>query len=206
MSGMRDPNVIRKFLILLLALLAGFVVVLIPVSYLKAGEFEAFNLCIDDRALMTVSIEVEVERMANNAKGLGRWTYLGEPNAVRALMGAVSGNLTLAIAIPRSKPGPQGRQLATAGPFLGVRFLYSYQPATASFWSITPDVDVYGASAPLLGLFLIFGAFPVYAFVMGPLQRFRHGRRGLCVQCGYDLAGNTSGVCPECGTAIEKKG
>jgi len=24
-------------------------------------------------------------------------------------------------------------------------------------------------------------------------------RRGLCVKCGYNLAGNTSGVCPECG-------
>jgi hypothetical protein len=24
-------------------------------------------------------------------------------------------------------------------------------------------------------------------------------RRGLCVKCGYDLAGNTAAVCPECG-------
>ena len=23
--------------------------------------------------------------------------------------------------------------------------------------------------------------------------------RGLCVGCGYDLTGNVSGVCPECG-------
>ncbi len=27
---------------------------------------------------------------------------------------------------------------------------------------------------------------------------------GLCVACGYDLTGNTSGVCPECGTEIVK--
>jgi uncharacterized paraquat-inducible protein A len=27
-------------------------------------------------------------------------------------------------------------------------------------------------------------------------------RRGLCVKCGYDLTGNTSGVCPECGTPL----
>jgi hypothetical protein len=25
-------------------------------------------------------------------------------------------------------------------------------------------------------------------------------RRGLCVECGYDLTANASGVCPECGT------
>lgn len=27
-------------------------------------------------------------------------------------------------------------------------------------------------------------------------------RTGCCLACGYDLTGNTSGVCPECGTAI----
>ncbi len=27
---------------------------------------------------------------------------------------------------------------------------------------------------------------------------------GLCENCGYDLTGNESGKCPECGTAIEK--
>ncbi len=25
---------------------------------------------------------------------------------------------------------------------------------------------------------------------------------GLCVNCGYNLTGNTSGVCPECGTPV----
>jgi len=28
------------------------------------------------------------------------------------------------------------------------------------------------------------------------------GGRGRCAQCGYDLTGNMSGTCPECGTAI----
>lgn len=27
---------------------------------------------------------------------------------------------------------------------------------------------------------------------------------GLCSRCGYDLTGNTSGICPECGTMIPK--
>jgi hypothetical protein len=27
----------------------------------------------------------------------------------------------------------------------------------------------------------------------------------LCRKCGYDLTSNTSGVCPECGTAIKRK-
>ena len=28
-------------------------------------------------------------------------------------------------------------------------------------------------------------------------------RRGLCIKCAYDLTGNESGVCPECGTGVE---
>ena len=32
--------------------------------------------------------------------------------------------------------------------------------------------------------------------------RFRH-RRGLCLACGYDLRGNESGNCPECGTEVK---
>jgi len=32
--------------------------------------------------------------------------------------------------------------------------------------------------------------------------RRRHPLRpGLCPRCGYDLTGNVSGVCPECGTS-----
>jgi len=27
---------------------------------------------------------------------------------------------------------------------------------------------------------------------------------GCCLGCGYDLRGNTSGVCPECGRAIRR--
>jgi hypothetical protein len=30
-------------------------------------------------------------------------------------------------------------------------------------------------------------------------------RRGLCLSCSYDLTGNVSGVCPECGTVVSKK-
>jgi predicted amidophosphoribosyltransferase len=33
----------------------------------------------------------------------------------------------------------------------------------------------------------------------------RRRLRGLCGKCGYNLTGNTSGVCPECGTPIAAK-
>jgi hypothetical protein len=37
------------------------------------------------------------------------------------------------------------------------------------------------------------------------LQRTRRLSAGCCSACGYDLTGNTSGVCPECGTAVAGK-
>lgn len=47
---------------------------------------------------------------------------------------------------------------------------------------------------------LVLGFYPVVALCRGPVRRFRRRRRGLCVKCGYNLIGNTSGICPECGT------
>ncbi|MFQ5493998.1 MAG: hypothetical protein ACE5EX_01325 [Phycisphaerae bacterium] len=57
---------------------------------------------------------------------------------------------------------------------------------------------------PLWLPFTLFMAYPTIVFVGGRLGRRRRRReRGLCVRCTYNLTGNTSGICPECGTAIE---
>jgi len=47
-------------------------------------------------------------------------------------------------------------------------------------------------------LFLLL--YPTIALVRGPMRRGRRRRSGRCVRCGYDLTGNVSRVCPECGT------
>ena len=64
--------------------------------------------------------------------------------------------------------------------------------------------DGYIVSSPIWFLFALFASYPTIAFIRGPLRRWRRRRRGLCQNCGYDLTGNESGVCPECGTEIEK--
>jgi hypothetical protein len=41
------------------------------------------------------------------------------------------------------------------------------------------------------------------------LRRYRgiiRTERGLCPRCGYDLTGNVSGTCPECGTVPARTG
>ena len=56
---------------------------------------------------------------------------------------------------------------------------------------------------PLYAVSLVLIAYPTMALVLGgPLARRRRRRRGLCVQCSYDLTGNESGVCPECRTKV----
>ena len=53
---------------------------------------------------------------------------------------------------------------------------------------------------PLWMPLLLFAACPTIAFIRGPVRRWRRRKRGECVACGYNLTGNVSGVCPECGT------
>ncbi len=54
---------------------------------------------------------------------------------------------------------------------------------------------------PRGSFFFLFAIYPTIAFIRGPLRRWRRRRRGLCLKCGYNLEGNVSGVCPECGVA-----
>ena len=59
-------------------------------------------------------------------------------------------------------------------------------------------------------------AFPFWALVtalgllpgawgVGWARMHLRRRRGFCVMCHYNLTGNTSGICPECGTAVAGK-
>lgn len=41
---------------------------------------------------------------------------------------------------------------------------------------------------------------PITALTFSLLRHVQRRRRGLCVSCGYDLAGVTNAICPECGS------
>lgn len=42
--------------------------------------------------------------------------------------------------------------------------------------------------------------FPIMLIVRRPLRRWKRKRQGLCLTCGYNLAGACEPRCPECGT------
>ena len=55
---------------------------------------------------------------------------------------------------------------------------------------------------PLWMPFILFATYPTIVFIRGPLRRYRRRRKGLCVKCGYNLTGNTTGICSECGATM----
>ena len=57
----------------------------------------------------------------------------------------------------------------------------------------------------VLAALVAFSIYPLIAFIRGPYRRYHRRKKGLCLKCGYDLTGNESGVCPECGTKVEKE-
>ena len=54
---------------------------------------------------------------------------------------------------------------------------------------------------PLWLPFVTFGLAPAYRMIVARRTRYRVARR-RCPACSYDITGNTSGVCPECGTSL----
>ncbi len=55
---------------------------------------------------------------------------------------------------------------------------------------------------PLMLLFLALAICPAIAVIRGPLRRSHRQKQGQCLSCGYDLTGNVSGACPECGRRL----
>jgi|GEM_PF-3319102 len=81
-------------------------------------------------------------------------------------------------------------------------------------WTSFGALDTTNRSWPFSPVFpgviintLLF-ALPWYAlfFGIGAARRWNRCRRGLCPRCAYDLAGNTTGVCPECGASSPQRG
>jgi len=93
--------------------------------------------------------------------------------------------------------------------FLGFRVAHSpwfTGSVSAGHQFLTHVGTNWSVDAPFLGLFLLFAlpsAVKLFVFVW---RRWpKRSRVGYCSECKYDLAGNTSGVCPECGTPIRQE-
>ena len=52
-------------------------------------------------------------------------------------------------------------------------------------------------------LAVIAALYPMLSVVTARGRRYLRARKGLCLHCGYNLKGNISGVCPECGNELD---
>jgi len=63
-----------------------------------------------------------------------------------------------------------------------------------------PRIESDVIHVPQWALFLLFAIPTAYLWWTG-----RPSSEGLCRSCRYNLTGNTSGICPECGTPIPEE-
>jgi hypothetical protein len=75
-------------------------------------------------------------------------------------------------------------------------FAFALQPDTPDVGSGTGRVVA--IAAPAWSFILLTAILPV-CWAISARRRFRQRREGRCRKCLYDLTGNTTGVCPECG-------
>ena len=73
------------------------------------------------------------------------------------------------------------------------------------FPCVVPFISIYGRSWVLSNLLaIVLVGYAMVGAFMGAVIRMR-GRKpkpGHCQQCGYNLTGNESGTCPECGERV----
>jgi hypothetical protein len=67
-------------------------------------------------------------------------------------------------------------------------------------WDVKKTTVTVGV--PFWLLFIPFVPYPAIVFIRGPYRRYRRRKKGLCLKCGYNLTGNVSEICPECGEKI----
>ncbi len=95
--------------------------------------------------------------------------------------------------------------------FHDTTYLLVPTPTDALMIGLTIDPFVFQFTRSLFGVavtipiwfaILLLGTYPAFTFLRGPLRRWRRRHLGLCLKCGYDLTGNTTGICPECGVPV----
>ena len=84
------------------------------------------------------------------------------------------------------------------GPFEYGTFIGRRGTPVALVWQRTTRIEAF-----LWPFVAAFSAYPAAWLFTGPVRAWCRRRRGLCLNCGYNLTGNTTGVCPECAASVD---
>ncbi len=179
---------IRKLLIVTSALLALVSLVLCVSSYLRPISY---HLTLLNHALGFVHIS---DGFIVAGQGFASDRVTGENSAVKVQLFPKdddAGNITVLSQISSEHPSQ-----------IIIIKLPCFTPAAIRSGTPKHTIIMKFYRAPVWLLPLPFAIYPTIVFVRGPYRRYRRRKKGLCITCGYDLTGNESGVCPECGTKI----
>ena len=126
-----------------------------------------------------------------SAVSMERYTHQYRLPRNHAALWSQGGRLGLQVTyIDKDKPTGRGRSWRFAGLEIQTSGRYLGEHTTV-------------ASVPFFVPIILLLVYPVIVFIRGPLRRWRRHIRGQCDQCGYNLTGNVSGVCPECGARVD---
>ncbi len=136
--------------------------------------------------------------------GIGKWR--------RVFVGIQADEFKIALASSVSpNPNPTGWRTFTLGPLARIdigtsqAFTECFGPSGRNAEQLRlQNADLYCAAIPLWLMAFFFGIIPSMWFIRGRLRRLLRRPHGVCAECAYDLTGNLSGVCPECGTKINR--
>jgi hypothetical protein len=139
---------------------------------------------------------------------LKAWLRIGQALCVLLLVAWIAGHFWLITWRPTSGSGFffVGSGYTGVFPSLpmsrfqnGLRF----NPPSERFRWAPHEPVTFESGGGYVAVWLLLVAVAVPTFLVWRRSRPRR-MPGTCVQCGYDLTGNTSGQCPECGTTIPK--
>lgn len=150
-------------------------------TFKKGRWLYRFGLTLSVLLLALFLVSLKWGMMCFSSWGIPVRQWGGECNGVGVANGAIAIFVT----------GPAPRSQCSFGENFGRRFW--------PWWLVTPSIFGEGPVLCLaIPLWIPFVLTVLPSIIMWRRNRHRSGR---CIKCGYNLAGNTSGVCPECGTA-----
>ncbi len=135
----------------------------------------------------------------------GLWIY----SAFRAIVWArhyPDGSTTMMIiaggTVTNETGIPPILSISMAGPIASITSEWTIMPIDPPVWyGIAPPImlGAHGFHIFRLWIPLIIIAPPTISLFCYDTRTRRRKRLGQCITCGYDLTGNQSGTCPECG-------
>ncbi len=121
------------------------------------------------------------------------------PSSMSPAAGWWSSTLSLKGGALQVKPSLSFLGFSIAGYKLGGRHSLFYSGVKRE---VVGTTEVRKMEMPVWMLAPALGAWPLVALIRGPVRRHRRRGLGQCLACGYDLTGNTTGICSECATAF----